>query len=282
MSLDAARVAPEKAVLRPALPMFLRPGWNGTNVGTKRKTISKTTRFEVFKRDSFKCQYCGAMAPDVLLEIDHIQPVSKGGEESMLNYLTACKPCNAGKGARTLEDGSAVLKQQAQLTELQERREQIEMMLQWRDGLKDIEAEQVQIIAKAWAAVVPSWHLNETGLKEARTLLKKHGLQRVLDAIDTAAEKYVQVVEGKATQDSVNAGWSKLAGICALQALPEDERRLYYIRGILNRRLNYMPFDALETLRDALASGCSIDEMEREAKRCTTWRRYQDWLLGLN
>ena len=31
---------------------------------TKRKTISKKTRFEVFKRDSFKCQYCGASAPE--------------------------------------------------------------------------------------------------------------------------------------------------------------------------------------------------------------------------
>ncbi|MFX5785200.1 HNH endonuclease, partial [Acinetobacter baumannii] len=45
-----------------------------------RKNISTKTRFEVFKRDSFKCQYCGRCAPEVILHVDHIHPVSKGGE----------------------------------------------------------------------------------------------------------------------------------------------------------------------------------------------------------
>jgi 5-methylcytosine-specific restriction endonuclease McrA len=46
---------------------------------TKRKGLSQTIRFEVFKRDAFKCQYCGKSAPEVTLEVDHIIPVSKGG-----------------------------------------------------------------------------------------------------------------------------------------------------------------------------------------------------------
>ena len=45
----------------------------------KRKSITKSVRFEVFKRDGFKCQYCGASAPDVILEVDHIVPVAEGG-----------------------------------------------------------------------------------------------------------------------------------------------------------------------------------------------------------
>ena len=51
-------------------------------MATKRKTISKKTRFEVFKRDSFKCQYCGASAPEAILVVDHIDPFSKGGAEA--------------------------------------------------------------------------------------------------------------------------------------------------------------------------------------------------------
>ena len=46
----------------------------------KRKPISKKLRFEIFKRDKFTCQYCGKMAPDVVLEVDHIKPVCKGGQ----------------------------------------------------------------------------------------------------------------------------------------------------------------------------------------------------------
>lgn len=49
---------------------------------TNRKPISKTLRFEVFKRDSFKCQYCGAEAPNVLLHIDHIKSADSKGPGS--------------------------------------------------------------------------------------------------------------------------------------------------------------------------------------------------------
>jgi len=52
-------------------------------ITTDRKPIGKRLRFEVFKRDGFKCQYCGVQAPDAVLEVDHINPVSKGGENDM-------------------------------------------------------------------------------------------------------------------------------------------------------------------------------------------------------
>ena len=52
-----------------------------------RNKLSQRLRFEVFKRDSFTCQYCGRKAPDVLLEADHIEPVSKGGSDDILNLV---------------------------------------------------------------------------------------------------------------------------------------------------------------------------------------------------
>lgn len=55
-------------------------------------------RFSIFKRDSFTCQYCGRKAPDVVLQIDHIHPKSKGGLNKAENYRTACFECNIGKG----------------------------------------------------------------------------------------------------------------------------------------------------------------------------------------
>ena len=62
-----------------------------------RKPISKRTRFEVFKRDMFSCQYCGKKSPDVVLHVDHIKPVSKGGKNTITNLITACRDCNLGK-----------------------------------------------------------------------------------------------------------------------------------------------------------------------------------------
>lgn len=40
-----------------------------------RKPISKKLRFEVFKRDGFRCAYCGKFPPAVILEVDHIEPI---------------------------------------------------------------------------------------------------------------------------------------------------------------------------------------------------------------
>jgi hypothetical protein len=83
-----------------------------------RKPITKKIRFNVFKRDGFKCQYCGQTPPTVTLEIDHIDPVSRGGSDSIHNLLTACFDCNRGKGAgllssipESVSDRSAIMKE---------------------------------------------------------------------------------------------------------------------------------------------------------------------------
>jgi len=69
---------------------------------TVRK-ITKKIRFEVFKRDGFQCVYCGKTPPEVILEVDHIEPVSKGGTDDLNNLVTACFDCNRGKGKIRLE-----------------------------------------------------------------------------------------------------------------------------------------------------------------------------------
>ena len=60
-------------------------------------SISKKLRFEVFKRDNFCCGYCGRTPPEITLEIDHINPKSKGGKNDINNYITSCFDCNRGK-----------------------------------------------------------------------------------------------------------------------------------------------------------------------------------------
>lgn len=67
------------------------------------RSISARLRFEILKRDNFRCQYCGAAAPLVQLEIEHIIPYSAGGPTRPENLLAACQRCNAGKAAIPLE-----------------------------------------------------------------------------------------------------------------------------------------------------------------------------------
>lgn len=64
-----------------------------------RQNLTKKQRFTILKRDNFTCRYCGRKATEVILEIDHIIPVSKGGTNDLNNLITSCRDCNRGKGA---------------------------------------------------------------------------------------------------------------------------------------------------------------------------------------
>jgi 5-methylcytosine-specific restriction endonuclease McrA len=55
------------------------------------------TRFNVFLRDRFTCQYCGAREE---LTFDHVVPRSRGGVTTWENVVAACSPCNLRKGDR--------------------------------------------------------------------------------------------------------------------------------------------------------------------------------------
>ncbi len=56
------------------------------------------TRFNVFLRDGFACQYCGKHDD---LTFDHVIPRSRGGRTTWENIVAACAPCNLMKGGRT-------------------------------------------------------------------------------------------------------------------------------------------------------------------------------------
>lgn len=183
----------------------------------KRTAIPKSIRFEVFKRDKFTCQYCGLSAPDVILEIDHIKPVSKGGTNDILNLVTACRECNRGKTNKELSDNTAVKVQKQQLDDMQERREQLEMMLKWREMLDDelsIESEAISCLL----GNETKWSLSENGLKTARKLIRRFGFSEVYTATQIAIDRYYN-----GSEDSWNQAWNKVGGICYNRKKARDE-----------------------------------------------------------
>lgn len=68
----------------------------------ERIRVTKSLRFDVLNRDRYTCQYCGAKAPDVALELDHRIPVAAGGSSTFENLVTACHACNLGKSSKVL------------------------------------------------------------------------------------------------------------------------------------------------------------------------------------
>jgi len=67
----------------------------------ERGILTPKLRYEILKRDNFRCVLCGATAKEARLEIDHIIPISKGGKTIKSNLRTLCFKCNRGKGNET-------------------------------------------------------------------------------------------------------------------------------------------------------------------------------------
>jgi hypothetical protein len=157
--------------------------------------ISKRLRYEILKRDSYACRYCGAKAPEAVLTVDHVTPAALGGTDTPDNLVAACKDCNSGKSstspdAPTVADVSAT-------------------SLQWaadvREALGDIEAAERKVSDTArnlvayWEQL--TWPLG--GLQrypippdawETFKRFQRYGLSE--DAITTAIDRAVYITPG--------------------------------------------------------------------------------------
>lgn len=155
---------------------------------SRRKALSKKTRFEVFKRDGFKCQYCGAHPPAVILEPDHIKPVADGGTNDMDNLVTACFSCNRGKAANSLSSVPQSLADKAEIVReseaqllgyqavMEAKRERIEEEL-WRVAEIIDPGSSSQGMPHDWTASISRFN-------------QKLGVHECLDAANRARAKF--------------------------------------------------------------------------------------------
>lgn len=253
-----------------------------------RKEVSPRTRFEVFKRDKFTCQYCGRKAPEVVLNCDHIQPVSQGGGNDILNLLTSCQACNGGKGAVPLSDDTAVAKQAAMLEELEDRRQQLEMMMKWRDELAGLSSDTVEMVVQRIAARTPNMVPNEHGKLDIKRWLKRFTFEEVVRAVDEAFDTYLNYRGDEVDEASWNKAFSKIPGVASIIRQEAEKpylRRLLYIQGIIRKRSRAYRYDCIEYLEHLHLCGADLDDMEKRAKRIADISDfegpYDEWLTRL-
>ena len=206
----------------------------------ERIQISNKIRFEVFKRDMFTCQYCGKKTPDpgVVLNVDHINPVKEGGNNEIFNLVTSCFECNNGKSGRKLDDNSVLAKQRSQLELIEERKQQILLMIEWKKSLTNVDEDFVKIITDYINNKISPIILNENGITYIYGWIKKYKIEDILDSIDISAESYLLYHSQEIYNESAVTFLNKIGGILAVKNMTPIRQRISYISGIGKNRIN--------------------------------------------
>lgn len=161
----------------------------GKKTITKRKPINKKLRFDVFKRDGFQCVYCGRTPPSVVLEIDHIDPVSKGGINDINNLVSSCFDCNRGK--RDVQLTKKPNKTPENIAILKEQEEQLK---EYRKLIKKRTRRinnDIRIINDVYGEAYPTWELSKSfkagTIKKFLELLPR---EEIVEALNIAISRF--------------------------------------------------------------------------------------------
>jgi CRISPR/Cas system Type II protein with McrA/HNH and RuvC-like nuclease domain len=151
--------------------------------------ISKKIRFEVFKRDGFRCSYCGSEPPSIILEVDHIEPSSRGGTNDINNLITSCFSCNRGKKNIPLSVITTQL--QENLEVLREKEEQLKEYRKFVVKITQRIQKDINDISKLYIEQYPKWRFSDT-FKEAtlKTFLKRLPKHEIIEALHIAIAKH--------------------------------------------------------------------------------------------
>lgn len=153
--------------------------------------VSKRVRFEVFKRDSFQCQYCGRTPPAVVLECDHVTPVAGGGGDRETNLVTSCFDCNRGKSDVPL---AQVLPTVAERMERErEIAEQFDKYNKFLSSRRRRETADINEIGRFWfnqfSEEKDKFVFGPARIASIRTFLKRLPKTVILDAMERACAK---------------------------------------------------------------------------------------------
>lgn len=176
----------------------------------KRSPIGKKKRFDVFKRDGFECHYCGAKPPAVLLHVDHIVPVSKGGGNDLDNLITSCQICNIGKGATLLTVVPQSLKSRA--ADVAEREAQIAAFSEVMEARRTRLEQESWDVLDIWMDHFSKDSVSKSYFSSVQKFVDKLGKHECLEAMEIAVSR-VPYQQDRALRYFCGICWNKVREI---------------------------------------------------------------------
>ena len=174
-----------------------------------------------------------------------------------MNLITSCFDCNRGKGKRKLTENKEMQLQIQQLKEINQKREQLEMMLKWKQELDNFENEQVNKI-ETLLQEKTGYTFSEYGKKVCKNNIKEFGFDEVYESTIISINQYYN----KNDDDSVTKVSNYIGKICHTRRRQKDnplEYKINYLCKIAKNRFSY--FDNIKT-RIYLRKFFELDDFE--------------------
>jgi len=252
----------------------------------KRQPITKSLRFAVLKRDRFRCKYCGISAEEVdePLQIDHVKPVSKGGTNDIINLVASCFACNNGKRDELLSENVELELQRKELEQMQAKREQLEMMVEWRDESQNLPNFEIDLVAQYWRQATFGDPHNCCDTMQLKHLIKRFGTNAVCQGIDEVVATYLR----DNTRQRHEYGWQKLKRVIEVNEQDKVEpgyKAKTMVKGFM--KWNGMLPNWARTIHDRIVEfaieqlSYNIDNLDEDAKASLVYSEFVDRLLGL-
>ena len=163
-----------------------------------------------------------------------------------------------------------IKKQQRQLELLQEKREQLEMMSEWKRSLSKLEDDKVDEIVKYIEIKINNeFSINENGKLNIKKYIKNRDLSVIYDAIDLSANSYLRYENDKLSKESVENFLSKIPGIIKNLLKPPVEQKIAKVLSFGRQTFTYWDrnevYEILTYYADTLKSkGWSEDQVAKD------------------
>ena len=191
--------------------------------------------------------------------------------------------CNQGKRDILLDDDAVIAKRKKQLDELQERREQIEMMYEWQSGLADLDSEQVGVVCKLFSELISGYSINENGQEYLKKVITKYGLSEVLESLRISTNQYLELRDGKTTPESVTKAYEYIEKICRNRKRIKEKpylADLYKASNIVRYKSRYYNhWQVMNILEKAYRSGADADDLIFIAQQANSYSHWENSML---
>jgi hypothetical protein len=149
------------------------------------RKVSARTRFEIFKRDGFRCVYCGATPLNKPLHADHVVALANGGSNAASNLVTACGDCNQGKAAVPLERKALAVSIANQAD-----RDHAKQILEYLAIQREVEKSTkyaADVLAKRWEEIVGP--MTQGMYDRLEPIMREWNLEQIDAAMQVVARK---------------------------------------------------------------------------------------------